>query len=178
MFSGAVSRVEATYGLAKEGLAESLVISPATEQSLRFYKNRYGLPDSVNQVLEPKARTTFENALLCGEIIKREGWNNVILVTHEHHMPRSYFLLRWVLLGEGVEIQRYGVPLRSIEGREVSTTIDLKIMYNEMVDLWGSLGEWVLYKIRGRLPDKGNREQQWLKKLKSILHFNLHEDWG
>ncbi|MGC7589850.1 YdcF family protein [Bisgaard Taxon 46] len=42
--------------------------------------------------LEPKARTTKENAIYSAEILKKEGINKVILVTNQWHMKRATLL--------------------------------------------------------------------------------------
>ncbi|MBI9077594.1 MAG: YdcF family protein [Desulfatibacillum sp.] len=129
---------------------------------LEKYDKRYGLPDTVRHALEPKDRTTFEKTLLCGELVQWKGWEKVILVTHDRHMPRSYFLHRCLLQGLRVEIQRHKAAYGGLSGKGLSCSTRMKIFNNEMIDMWGSLGEWAEYKIRCKLPDKGNPQQLWL----------------
>ena len=155
VFNGSLPRVKAAYSLANQNLAENLVISPASTKNLEKYDKQYRRSETLKHIVEPKARTTFENALLCSEIIKRKGWKNIILVTHSQHMPRSYFLLRCMLLGQGVRIQRYQATQNYLPGIELTRTIEIKIFYNEMLDTWGSMGEWGVYKIRGAPARKG-----------------------
>lgn len=49
-----------------------------------------GLP-AEQIIVEPKARTTQENALYTAKICQERGYENVLLVTSALHMPRSKF---------------------------------------------------------------------------------------
>ncbi len=62
------------------------------------------MAENGSVVIEPEARTTFENALLTGDIIQKEGFKKVLLVTSSYHMPRSLLLLKLKLNGSGTEI--------------------------------------------------------------------------
>jgi hypothetical protein len=47
------------------------------------------------------------------------------------------------------------------------------VIYEEMVKLWGSLGEMVLYKIRGKLPERNPKTSPVIRKLKSWMLFRV-----
>ncbi|MFH1832382.1 MAG: YdcF family protein [bacterium] len=167
VFDGAKERVEAGYKLVGLGYAPNLIISPADSKKLSGYNCKYTLPSSVKSIKEDKSRTTFENALYCSQIIKNNRFKSIALVTSDYHMPRSYFLLKTFLTGSAVKIE----PIKVESLRQQSRDKQLKIVYNEMVKLWGSLGEFVYYKLTGHVlerPPKAYKAVQWLR---SILLF-------
>lgn len=47
--------------------------------------------------LEPQARTTFDNALFSGRIMRARGWRSALVVSEPYHAPRAVMSLR--LLG-------------------------------------------------------------------------------
>lgn len=168
VFNGSRDRIVAGYELANSGYAPCFIISPSTGEELKRYDKRYRLSSTVTHITEDKARTTFENAALTRKIILENGFRSVILVTSDYHLPRSYFLLRAIFAGHNVRINRLGIPNSSanryLRGK--------KIIYNEMVKLWGSLGELLIYKIRGRLPDQNPKDILMIKYIKSLLLFD------
>jgi len=48
----------------------------------------WGVPDEAI-ILEGNSRTTYENGVKTKQLIDREGWQTVLLVTSAAHMPRS-----------------------------------------------------------------------------------------
>ncbi len=46
-----------------------------------------------------------------------------------------------------------------------------KAIYNEMVELWGSLVEAVSFRIRGKLPENDPKDNSTVKSIKSFLLF-------
>ena len=85
--------------------ASIVVISPADDSMIKAYEKRYE-PLKATYILENSARTTFENAYLISKIISAYRLRSITLVTSDYHMPRSYLLLRLMLLGKGVTVQR------------------------------------------------------------------------
>ncbi|MDM8549935.1 YdcF family protein [Desulfobacterales bacterium HSG2] len=170
VFAGGAKRTETGYALANSGYAPCLVISPADQEALKVYDRKHRRPSTVRCIVEDKARTTFENAVYTRKIIAEHGFKSVLLVTSSYHLPRSYFLLKVLLLGNNVKIRAFGVTggtgkndLRSWRGK--------KIIYNEMVKLWGSTGELLIYKIRGCLPEENPKQIAFLKYMKSLFLF-------
>jgi hypothetical protein len=80
-------------------------------------------------------------------------------------MPRSYFLLKAQLLFTGVKIYRVGSDCAS-DGR-LSWWGSPKIrkpVYGEFTQLWGSVGEYFLYLLKGKLPEKNLKDMAIFKR--------------
>ena len=43
---------------------------------------------------EEQATSTFESALLCGDILRQHGWSRVLVVTDRYHLPRALLAFR------------------------------------------------------------------------------------
>ena len=169
VFSGSGERVEAGYKLAGLRYAPNLVVSPADSKQLSNYHRKYSLPASVKVIREDKARTTFENAFYCNRIIKHHKFNSIVLVTSDYHMSRSYLLMKIFLTGSGINIQFEGVESVKYRTKEKQ----LKIVYNEMVRMWGSLVELICFQFSRQVPEtplKSYKAVQWLK---SVLLFDV-----
>lgn len=172
VFDGGDERVKAGCTLAGSGYASYLVISPATGQNINTYKKKYHPQSAVKYIIEDKARTTAENAVYAGKIITEHKFKSVILVTASYHLPRSCFLLEAVLAGSEVKVDIVGVAEKPINQLDLQSWRGIKIMYNEIVKLWGSSAELLLYKIRGCLPEKNPKELPMIKYVKSLLLFD------
>ena len=170
VFAGDPKRIEAGYDLTRRGYAPYLIISPADGKKLKTYGKKYGLPKSVTYIVEDKARTTFENAVHTRQIIFEKEFDSVILVTSFYHMPRSFFLLRTLLVGSNVRIQAYGIAIGNLnKANWLSAASGRRRIYNEMVKLWASNLELLSFKIRGRLPKQNPRRFHLIKFLKPLL---------
>jgi len=175
VFGESTNRVEAGYGLAGSLTTRYLIISSVLEDQLDVYDQRYQLPPGVQHIIEPLARTTLENAVYIQKIIQRHRLSSIVLVTSAYHMPRSLTLLKLCLAGSGVNVRIYCAPIGK-ENRVTgyfSTKKGVKTLYNEMVRFWGSLGEWMAFKIRGKLPEKNPKDIAIVKFLKSVLLFDI-----
>jgi uncharacterized SAM-binding protein YcdF (DUF218 family) len=175
VFNGSPNRVKAAYEISQSLNTGYLIISPALKGQLAVYDKRYKLPATVSHINEPLARTTLENAVYSQRIIERHKLTSILLVTSAYHMPRSKALLNLCLLESEADVRVYCV----LTGRESSligylkTSKGVKTLYNEMVRFWGSLGEWIAFKIRGKLPEKNPKEIPIVKFLKSALLFEI-----
>ena len=169
-FEGGEGRAQAAYQLADEGFAAHIVISPANRQRLARYDQQFKPARKVYKIIEEKARTTFENALLTSKIIKDNGFNSVILVTSWDHMPRSYLLLKMMLIGSGIQFHPHYEPTAklNIENWYRHTT-GWKMVYNEMLQFWGSLLELSNYMLKRELPDQVPGDSGIVQHLKEIL---------
>ncbi len=175
VFNGSPNRVEAGYEIAQSLDARFLVISPALERELAIFNKKYPLPPGIKHIGEPLARTTLENAVYSQKIIERHELRSILLVTSAYHMPRSRACLNLCRLGSGTDVRVYFAPTgteRNVFGY-LKTSKGVKTFYNEMVRFWGSLGEWVVFKIRGKLPEKNPKEIPVVKFLKSVLLFDI-----
>jgi uncharacterized SAM-binding protein YcdF (DUF218 family) len=81
---------EVEYILATGGVG----INPVSEaESMRDFALENGVPED-RIFLEKKAANTLDNARLAAEIIEKEGWTRVLLVTDGYHMLRAALLFR------------------------------------------------------------------------------------
>ena len=169
VFSGSKERIEAGCKLAALAYAPYLIISPADSKKISGYQRKYTLPLSVHIIKEDKARTTFENAHYCSRIIKHHKFNSIVLVTSDYHMSRSYLLMKIFLTGFDINLQFEGVESVKYRTKEKQ----FKIVYNEMIRMWGSLVELICFQISGQVPEtplKSYRAVQWFK---SVLLFDV-----
>ena len=167
VFNGFRERVDAGYKLANLGYAPHLVISPADAPHLATYLGRYGLPESANVIREDKARTTFENAYYTGEIIRKNQFRSIILVTSLYHLPRSLFLCRAILVGRGIKVQIYSPPAG--RGNLWFTSSGRRLIHKEMLRFWGSLSELLYCKAAGGVPDKSLNDFKMVKQLRALF---------
>ena len=175
VFHGSTSRVRAGYEIAQSLDARFLIISPALERERAIFDKRYQLPPGIKHIGEPLARTTLENAVYSQRIIERHELKSIVLVTSAYHMPRSLAFMTLCMLGDAADAKIYCTPAgveRNLMGY-FKTTKGLKTLYNEMVRFWGSLGEWVAFKVRGKLPEKNPKDIAIVKFLKSALLFDV-----
>jgi len=139
VFAGSLNRIENGYKLVNEGYAEALIVSPATPEIIAEYSKRFNLRRTVTTILEDHATSTFENAFYTDKLVEAYNFKNVILVTSDYHMPRSYFIMR-LLANRGVRIQRYSVygnneSMSSLQ--RLCAKWDL--LFFEMIELYGTL---------------------------------------
>lgn len=147
VFDGASARRKVGYHLVNGSWADRLIISPATREQLETYRKRYGLRIGPIPLIEEHAKNTFENALYTARLIRRHGFRNVILVTHDYHMPRSYLILR-LLVGWDVRIQRRAVS--NVPERSPAPQIILSVrgdLCREMVKSYGTLIQSLLHPL-------------------------------
>jgi uncharacterized SAM-binding protein YcdF (DUF218 family) len=173
-FEGAHDRARAAYSLVDQSYAPYLLISPSTEGKLAFYEKRFKPTKAYGHILEQKARTTFENALLTMQAVKQNGFKSVILVTSWDHMPRSYFLFRLMTFRSGIRVEPHLVATGSLsQDNWYQHRTGWKMLYNEMLQLWGSLVEIANFKIKGRLPEQVPGVSRPFSRLKQILLFEV-----
>jgi uncharacterized SAM-binding protein YcdF (DUF218 family) len=176
VFAGSPDRIEAGYRLVSSSYGENLAISPATEGMLDHYERRYRPAATFTRIMERQARTTFENALLTGELATTNGFKSVIVVTSWYHLPRSFILLRLLSLGSELDTQGFGVATGKISlANWYRHGVGWKMVYNEMVECWGSFLELVQFKWSGRLPEKESQPSATLALLKRIFLFEINE---
>lgn len=168
VFSGSSNRIRHAYDLARSGVSKTLIISPASRRRIDDYERWYAAPEKMNYLIEEKAQTTFTNAFHVAELIRTNRLSSVLLVTSDYHMPRSFFLLNLLALGTDCRIRMSkvdsGKKLPENWNRRITT---LKIAYNEMVQLWGSLIEGGLYAVGGDrawLRKSSSGATQWMRK--------------
>lgn len=173
-FEGRDGRAQTAYKLAEDADAATLVISPATRQRLKAYDRRYRPKKRIKRIVEKKARTTFENAFYTRDIAEKNGFDTVILVTSWDHMPRAYMLLRIMLIGSGTRIFPHPVPTGPLNRDNwYHHANGWKMIFNEMVETWGSLIEYAHYRTSGRLPKNQPGKRGFFSGLKKIILFDI-----
>ncbi|MBI3493777.1 MAG: YdcF family protein, partial [Acidobacteria bacterium] len=95
---GYQERVKQAVDLYRQGFAPRIVISSGfvfafkEAEVMRALAVASGVPDSAI-VLETRAANTFENVTFTREILDRNGWRRILLVSSPYHMRRA--LLTW-----------------------------------------------------------------------------------
>ena len=178
ILNGSSERIKKGYELAKESHTGFVIISPADDSMIKDYEKQYE-PLKAKYILENKARTTFENAYFISKIISVYRLRSVTFVTSDYHMPRSYLLLKLMLLGKGVTIQRITVKSSYLaDSSWWRSEKALKVTYNEMVKVWGSLGELLVYAIRRQLPERNPKDVPVFRKIRSWVLFSVYGSLG
>jgi hypothetical protein len=174
VFGGAHARIAKGYGLANLELAPFMIVSPASAEGLKRFDKTYRLKSKYRYLIENRAETTFQNALLVAELVRGHEARSAILVTDDYHMPRSWFLLKLMLMGSGVAVRPWQVKVGRFSRNPLAWPCLLKKrVYNEMVELWGSVTEMVHYSVSGRLPEKRLKSNKAISRVRSILLFDI-----
>lgn len=175
VFEGGRDRVKAGYQLVDRTMADSLVISPANVHQLRAYERRYQPERKFKRIIEKNARTTLENAIYTHNIVEQHNFNSVILVTSWYHMPRSYLLLKIILADPHKHIQPHFVATDKLNHNNwYHHLIGWKMVYNEMLEFWGSLYELAKFQITGKINAKQPGKSPLMDGLKKRLLFKIY----
>lgn len=173
VFMGTEKRIEAGYELANKGMAATVILSPATDKVRNRSDRKYNLKHSVSHIPENQATTTFENALYTSRIITAHHWKTVTLVTSDYHMPRSFALLSLTLAGKNVDIRRWAVT--ATPKRNNSTR--MKLIYNEMVEFWGSFLESARWHVTGQTTKEPKNKSQFVALLRSLILLDVNPNY-
>ena len=147
VFAGGSNRIETGYKLVNEGYANALIISPEIPEKLAEYNKRFNLRQTANIIIEDDATSTFENALYTKKLIDERGFRNIILVTSDYHMPRSYFIMR-LLTSPGVQIQRHSVYENNVSTTNWQLLIQKRrLLVFEIAKLYGTLVQAAIYPL-------------------------------
>ena len=147
VFAGGPNRIETGYKLVNKGFADSLIISPATPGIIAEYNKRLTLRQVAITIIEDNAKSTFENALYTAKLVEAHNFRNVILVTSDYHMPRSYLIMR-LLTSHGVRIQRYSVYENNESMSSRQRLIQKwRLLIVEMLELYGTLVQAAIYPL-------------------------------
>ncbi|GGD64022.1 YdcF family protein [Paenibacillus nasutitermitis] len=101
---GLKERLDYALGLYKQGITQHFILtgghdhngSTITEaEGMKNYLVSKGIP-AGQLILENDARSTYENLLFSKPLAKREGWNNLLIITHDYHSARSADIARYL----------------------------------------------------------------------------------
>jgi len=104
---GYQERVKQAVDLFRERKATRMIFSSGyvfafrEAEVMRELAVAHGVPASAI-ILETKAGNTYENVALVREILDREGWRQILLVSSPYHMRRA--LLTWRKVAPGVTV--------------------------------------------------------------------------
>ena len=147
VFAGNLNRIETGYKIVNEGYADSLIVSPEVPENIAEYNKRFKLRQTTVTIIEDHATSTFENALYTGKLVEANNFRNVILVTSDYHMPRSYLIMR-LLTSPGVRIQRYSTyQINESESSWRRLIQKWRLLVFEMVQFYGTLVQAGIYPL-------------------------------
>jgi uncharacterized SAM-binding protein YcdF (DUF218 family) len=169
VFPGDKNRVDAAYTLAKEGYATNLAVVNYPHEQLRKMAKGHKELQKIKMITSGNGSSTFEDIYNAKEIIIRHQYQSVILVTSSYHMPRSLVLFKTFLLSSGlkIDVQYYPVEIAT----DKSPSMVMRLSYNEIVKLWGSMIEMVGYQFTHVLLTKEPRYLEAKKYIKARLLF-------
>lgn len=140
VFPGDAKRIAAGVDLVAKGLAKNLLVGGASPSAGRVESMAARYPDfpADFRLIDPgPCRNTIQDALGTARKIKENGFKSVALVTSDYHMLRSWTLLKLLLTGSDVQVQRHIVPaLKSAPFPRRARLLAL-----EMGKFWGSLAQ-------------------------------------
>jgi uncharacterized SAM-binding protein YcdF (DUF218 family) len=112
-------RIDRAVALFHAGEVQNILVSggvgkhpPSEAEVMRDIAIEKGVPEE-RIFLETRSASTLENARECAEIIGRNSWKKVVLVTDRYHAPRARFLFRVF----GVEVSTCFSETEPSEGR-------------------------------------------------------------
>jgi uncharacterized SAM-binding protein YcdF (DUF218 family) len=148
VFSGSQDRIKAGFELADAGYAPIIIVSTATESQMENYRSKYSDSKDVSWIIEDQARNTTENALYTKDIMLKNHFESMILVTSKYHIPRSLLLMKMVSMGSKIRIQPHWESIGSkTMGENSRIGLTDSLFHDELFDFWGSLLEFLNYKI-------------------------------
>ena len=114
---------------------------------LKEYNKHFNLRQTAGTIIENHALSTFENALYADKLVEAYNFRNVILVTSDFHMPRSYFIMR-LITSPGVRIQRYSIyEINEPESSWQRLIQKWRLLMFEMIQLYGTLVQAGIYPL-------------------------------
>ena len=144
VFGGGADRVQRALALARKLQPEAFVVSDSSRQQLAAAFQAWGRPGTAKILYEPEARSTDQNAVYVGEMIRLGGFRSVVLATSWYHLPRAYALLRLELAGSGVRL--YPVATEAVpKGGWKEWRFQ-----GELKKFWPSIGRWAWFSAWGR----------------------------
>lgn len=147
VFAGSLDRIKTGYKLVNQGYADSLIVSPEIPEKIAEYNKRFNLRQTAITIIEDHAMSTFENALYTDKLVEAYNFRDVILVTSDYHMPRSYFIMR-LLTSPGVRIQRYSVYETNESTSSRQRLVQRwRLLVFEMIQLYGTLVQAAIYPL-------------------------------
>lgn len=101
-------RTKKAIELFKQGYADYIIFTGYgtagdSGEFLSKVASHYGIPKKVI-LIEPYARSTYENFFFSKPLILKHGFQSILIVTSPYHQLRSYLVAKTVFKGTGIEI--------------------------------------------------------------------------
>lgn len=178
VFMGAPGRLKTGYELVNQGAARRIVLSPSNKNAWRRWDKKFQLRPGVRHLDEPYARTTLQNAFYASRMIRSLGLKTVILVTSDYHMPRSLALMKLFLAGDGVKLHTRKVSARDAGNMRLNHRwLMTRLVYNEMIECWGSLMEYGAYLASGKMAGERGLDGPLISFLRRALLVEARAGW-
>lgn len=132
---GYEERAEYAVELYKKGYAGHIVFSSGY---VRIFKETLvmkalavslGVPESAI-ILENRATNTYESAFFVKEVLGREGWHSIILLSSPYHMLRVSKV--FAKLGGGINVSYAPIPKSSFYAHDVKGIFNRKISVSQI----------------------------------------------
>jgi uncharacterized SAM-binding protein YcdF (DUF218 family) len=133
VYGGYPGRYAAGCGAERDGDFRYVVFSDASPAFVAALLRRYGPLKRAQLVLEPRARTTAQNARYVARLARERQCRSLVVVTSWWHVPRALLLTRMALWGSGVFVTM--LPVEDTPRRRWGDAG----VWLEIPRLWGSL---------------------------------------
>ena len=156
--------ISEAYQLLGQGVASRFCIPGLSEKTMAYQAKKYGLPEGVtHEQSDVSTKSTFEDALQAGAVIREKKYGDVLLVVADFHVVRSWLLLKAETMGTGCRLRVIGIP----EKRNFQQQVE--VWYSETVKFWGSALEFIYYHLTGKLLTANPRMDHFLESLKRLV---------
>jgi len=133
VYGGKPERYESAWDVERRGTFQAMVFSDASPGFVSEMVLKNGPPRHARLLLEPRARTTAQNARYVAALIGSNRLHSVLVLTSWWHVPRALLLTRLASGGTGVKVTAMacdGGPQRQWNDPDV---------WLEFFRMWGSL---------------------------------------
>ena len=144
----AEDRIRIGYELGKSGYAPNITIVGVSAHEQKACNRYHGFPSNMRRIFTDESRSTFEDAMNIRNIVRKHDFKSVTLVTSTYHMPRAYFLLKILLAGSDVKVQRCGTTKdHAASSNWTHAFADGRTVLIEMIKFWGSCFEMLTQQL-------------------------------
>jgi len=158
LHSGTKHRARTCAALYQAGVAPVVIFTggnssggPSAGEGMANIAIDMGLPPSA-VIWEGASQSTLQNALYTLPILEQS--DNLILVTHAFHLPRSWMSFRWA---GATEMTLFAAKENGASGDIAQTSIEY--LLREAVAIWFNLGRATLWSVASLM---GEPSDDWL----------------
>ena len=143
VFAGDNGRLEKAAELYKLGYGKKVLFTPSQNDLTTQAAVAAGIPASA-LILDQQATSTYKNAVVTLDVMKKNGYKKALVVTSDYHIRRSRFILNR-LNEDGYEFNVVGA-LNTKEQHWTERSDANAIWWSEFRKLWGyrlGLYQWI-----------------------------------